>query len=233
VGPAGAGSLTRPVCPALQERPVPTGTVGAGTLFSNAIDDEDRAQIYTVLMRHLHNDTAGDLAEGPEWGNYARIVAPGDLTEDGAPDVVALDQYGRLYLHVGVKGFREPKLAPRAQVGTGWGIYDRLVSGGDHTGDGRPDLLARDYRDGKLYVYRGTGSAKAPFAPRALIGAGWNAYLHLASPGDLTGDGRADLVAVDSPGNVYRYTATGRTGGALLAPRSKIGTGWKSLDKVS
>lgn len=44
-----------------------------------------------------------------------------------------------------------------AWSGTGWQIYNKVITPGDVTGDGRPDLLARTY-GGELYLYEGTGS---------------------------------------------------------------------------
>ncbi|MCZ0975225.1 VCBS repeat-containing protein [Streptomyces albulus] len=57
------------------------------------------------------------------------------------------------------------------------------------------------------------------------LGGGWNAYVRLAAPGDIDGDGRADLLAVDSRGDLYRYLADG-TG--RFTPRVKIGNGWNT-----
>ncbi|KAF2774605.1 hypothetical protein [Streptomyces sp. OM5714] len=37
------------------------------------------------------------------------------------------------------------------------------------------DLVARDSA-GVLWLYRGTGSASAPYAARTKIGGGWNTY---------------------------------------------------------
>jgi hypothetical protein len=43
------------------------------------------------------------------------------------------------------------------------------------TGDGHADLVARDSH-GVLWLYKGTGKASAPYAPRVEIGSGWNTY---------------------------------------------------------
>ncbi|GGR36162.1 FG-GAP-like repeat-containing protein [Streptomyces roseolus] len=58
---------------------------------------------------------------------------------------------------------------------------------------GREDLYARD-RSGVLWLYPGNG--RGAFHPRKLIGTGgWNAHKELLGLGDVTGDGRPDVVA--------------------------------------
>ena len=52
--------------------------------------------------------------------------------------------------------------------------------------------MARDSA-GTLWLYRGTGNAQAPFAPRTRIGGGWQIYNQLVGAGDMTGDGHPDL----------------------------------------
>ncbi|WP_030193850.1 VCBS repeat-containing protein [Streptomyces sp. NRRL S-87] len=152
----------------------------------------------------------------------ALVAGPGDLTGDGRGDLLSRDSAGRLWLHPGT-GSREVFKAA-VKVGNGWDAYDALVGGGDVTGDGRADLVAR--KGGTLYLFPGTGSAAVPFARRSTIGTGWSTYDRLASPGDLNGDGRADLVARDGSGRLWRYTATGRSGSATFAPRGLVGGGW-------
>ncbi|WP_161789790.1 FG-GAP repeat domain-containing protein [Streptacidiphilus neutrinimicus] len=79
----------------------------------------------------------------------------------------------------------------------------------DFTGDGKADLLARDH-SGALWLYPGTGRAAAPYGTRIRVGGGWNAYTNLVAAGDLTGDGRDDLVARDTAGRLWLYRGTGQ-----------------------
>ncbi|MFF4321401.1 FG-GAP-like repeat-containing protein [Streptomyces sp. NPDC001568] len=46
------------------------------------------------------------------------------------------------------------------------------------------------------------------------MGAGWDTFTHLIGPGDLTGDGKPDLLAVEDEGDgaLWLYPGTG-TGG--------------------
>ncbi len=51
------------------------------------------------------------------------------------------------------------------KIGAGWGAYSQMIGIGDANTDGKADLLVTS-PDGASYVYHGTGSWKAPFAPR-------------------------------------------------------------------
>ena len=163
---------------------------------------------------------------GYGWGGYT-MLGMGDLTGDGKSDLLARDSSGNLYVYPGTGSTTSP-FGPRAKAGYGWGGYT-MVNSGDLTGDGKPDLLARD-SSGNLYVYPGTGSTTSPFGPRTKVGYGWGGYT-MVGPGDLTGDGKPDLVARDSSGNLYLYPGTGNSS-APYGSRSRIDTGWGTYDAI-
>lgn len=158
--------------------------------------------------------------KGLGWGSYNTLVAPGDLSNDGTGDLLGRDGSGNLYLFQGngVGGTQN-----KIKIGGGWGVYNKLTGAGDLTGDGRADLLARD-GSGNLYLYAGTGVPSAPFKSRVRVGYGYEGYKQLVVTGDLTGDGRAELLATDSAGVLWRYDSysTGK-----LKSRVKIGTNYQ------
>ncbi|MER5204981.1 VCBS repeat-containing protein [Streptomyces sp. NPDC002825] len=184
---------------------------------------------------------------GPELkasGSFTVTRKPGahDYDADGSPDVLMRDTSGRLWIH---DTFPYPELDPLTQkpyldqldqnpgllVGSGWGIYDRIEAAGNIAGSAVSDVVARD-RSGVLWLYQGTGLAKTPLAARVRIGAGWNTYTQLTGGSDLTGDGRADLVATDKAGDLWLYKSTG----SLTAPyaaRKKIGYGWGVYNQLT
>jgi len=50
------------------------------------------------------------------------------------------------------------------------------------------------------------------------------------SPGDFSGDGRSDLVAVRSTGDLYLYRGNGA--GGFAGAGTRIGGGWSAFAKV-
>ena len=191
--------------------------------LSNALGDDGFAVLLLRFDGTLYNLNTGDTSGG--WSSYNALVGPGDLSGDGKGDLVGRDTSGKLYLFRGNGG---GGLAGRQLIGAGWGAYNAIVGAGDLSGDGRADIVAR-VGDGTLYLYKGTGNASAPFSARIKIGTGWGQYTKLASAGDMDGDGRADLVAVNSAGTLYRYSATG-TG--QFKARVALGGGWGTYSKL-
>ncbi|MFE6223690.1 FG-GAP repeat domain-containing protein [Streptomyces sp. NPDC057854] len=159
---------------------------------------------------------------GGGWGIYNQLTGVGDVSGDGRPDMIARDTSGVLWLYKGTTSTTAP-FATRVRIGGGWGIYNQFTGAGDLNGDGRADLIARD-TSGVLWLYPATGKADVPYGTRVRVGSGWQGYSLVSSPGDLTDDGRADLVARDGSGNVYLYKGTG-SGTAPYAARVKISLG--------
>ncbi|WP_159450228.1 FG-GAP repeat domain-containing protein [Actinacidiphila paucisporea] len=194
--------------------------------FANALTSSGLPTFLDHYGNGLYNVDQEYALISNGWSSYNLIAGPGDLSGDGKGDLLGRDTSGNLYLFRGYgDGLR---LAGRQLVGAGWGAYNAVVGSGDFSGDGRADIVART-GDGTLYLYKGTGNASAPFAPRVKIGTGWGQYTQLVSPGDMDGDGRADLLAVTSAGTAYRYSSTG-TG--QFKARATVGTGWNAYKKL-
>ncbi|MER5204977.1 VCBS repeat-containing protein [Streptomyces sp. NPDC002825] len=164
---------------------------------------------------------------GSGW-NYPQMESVGDVAGTTAPDVIGVDSGGVLWLHPGTGEDNNP-LGTRVKIGGGWQIYNKLAGGSDLTGDGRADLVATD-KAGDLYLYKGTGSTTAPFAPRKKIGYGWGIYNHLTATGNLAGGAAGDLVARDKDGVLWLYLGKGD---GTFASRVKIGAGWNQYSQIA
>ncbi|MCX4781720.1 FG-GAP-like repeat-containing protein [Streptomyces sp. NBC_01264] len=213
---------------------------GAGT-FADACKVGTGWQIMRHVVRPpqtdvlLGVDAAGDLWRYPAdaagsysgstrtrvgggWQGYDAVLAPGDITGDGFSDLLGRDAAGALWLHAGRAD--GTTYAARVRTGTGWQTYSALVAPGDFSGDGLPDLLARD-RSGVLWLFRGDG--RGGFGPRTRAGSGWNIYNALTAPGDVDGDGRSDLLARDGSGVLWSYRGDGA---GSYRPRVRVGAGY-------
>ncbi|WP_190413402.1 VCBS repeat-containing protein [Streptomyces venezuelae] len=156
---------------------------------------------------------------GAGWNGYDQIEAVGNVAGAPAPDMVARDTTGVLWLYLG-KG--DGTFAPRTRIGGGWNGYNKITGGSDLDGDGWSDLLATDAA-GVLWAYRGTGNWTAPFGGRAKVGGGWNSMNQITAVGDVTGTPRGDLLARDTTGVLWLYPgATANSFGT----RVRVGAGW-------
>ncbi|NML51124.1 VCBS repeat-containing protein [Streptomyces sp. R302] len=174
----------------------------------------------------LHYAGGGPVRDlGGGWNIYNKVFSAGNTGGAAPDDILARDSAGVLWHYL---GYGNAALTRRVRVGGGWNTYNQIAGKGDVTGDGRADIVARD-RSGVLWLYKGTGSRTAPFSGRIRVGGGWNTYNYIFSPGDLTGDGRADLVGRDGSGALWLYKGRGSSSAPYTA-RVKIGTsGWNGF----
>ena len=152
-----------------------------------------------------------------QWGGRVLTAAidgsSGSVTVSGATIRSAFGLRSEWFVPTNVP----PVSVPPAATG-----FFGAFSPGDFTGDGRADILAVT-RNGDLYLYHGNGLGGFT-GGSTKIGAGWNIFARVFSPGDFTGDGKADILAETSTGDLYLYHGNGR--GGFTGGSTKIGAGW-------
>ncbi|MFF8451717.1 FG-GAP-like repeat-containing protein [Streptomyces leeuwenhoekii] len=162
----------------------------------------------------------------PRWSSETspKALGFGDMNGDRKADVIARDKAGRLWFTPGDGTGR--------LIGSGgWNAMNALARHGDFSGDGREDVIAREASTGKLWLYPGTGTGSV--GARKLIGTGgWNAMSRITAVGDLSGDGRSDLTAVEkATGKLWLYPGTSA---GTLGARKLLGTGgWNAMNALA
>ncbi|MFJ2090731.1 FG-GAP repeat domain-containing protein [Streptomyces sp. NPDC087901] len=150
---------------------------------------------------------------------YKTLTSPGDLTGDGRADLLGWKtSTGDIYLFASTGN---GTLSAGKKIRTHW-TYTKVMGVGDLNGDGYGDLLAKDSSN-ELWRYNGTAGGQ--FKERVLVFKDWgSSYNTIVGPGDLTGDGRADLIERDSAGRLYRNNGDGK---GSFGSRTQISTGWQ------
>lgn len=156
---------------------------------------------------------------GHGWNHVNRIITPGDVTGGGNADIIARDALGRLWLY---PGNGAGGLSARRQIGSGWRDYF-FTSAANLNGVGRPDIFAVGSSATSrrlLWLYPLSGNAV--FGPRTQVAHGLGEATVLG-PGDVSGDGRADMMTVDTSNRTLLYRGNGM---GRVAAGTQVSIAW-------
>ncbi|MEW2164314.1 VCBS repeat-containing protein [Streptomyces sp. NPDC007084] len=174
--------------------------------------------------RRVYAGNATKLSAGQRassWPTGTLVLPYGDLDGDRCNDVFVRYPKGEARVYPTICGGLPDQMSFHVKVSSDWSAYDAVVPSGDVTGDGRADLLTRSASTGKLYVYANNGAGG--FKARSLVGSGFGRYKRLIAAGDLDGDGKNDLLALDASNELWRFRGTGA---GTFAPRSLVFKDW-------
>ena len=117
----------------------------------------------------------------------------------------------------------------RMTAADGWKGMDLITAAGDLTGDGTPDVIARQGATGVTAVYPGARDAKVGTGIRAT--RRFSNIDQMASGVDVTGDGNIDVVArVATTKKLYVYPGNGRGG---FRTRRLLSAAWGAYNLTS
>ncbi|MFE4469969.1 GH25 family lysozyme [Leifsonia sp. NPDC056824] len=173
----------------------------------------------------------------PGLGASDLLIAAGDTNGDGRPDLLSRTTSGALEYYSGGM-FAQPAFGAAQTVGSGWGMFNRVVGAGDLSGDGIPDIVSTD-TSGNLWLYQGNGNSggvNRSYKSGVRVGWGWSDFTTIVGGADMNGDGRADLIAVRSDGTLWLFPGTGTVNASSPSTFSggiRIGSGgWTAFTKI-
>lgn len=157
-------------------------------------------------------------AEG-SWRDRRDVVVSPDLTGDGTPDYVVVDDQGRGRVRPGLWGGKFGNSVYRFP----WYKGSLLTAVGDINRDGRNDLVGRV--NGRLVTFLGNGQGRLN---RVSLGGGFGRYVQLVGPGDITGDGIPDLLARTK----FRLYVFPGKGDGTFGRRTMVKGPWKNYNRL-
>ena len=157
---------------------------------------------------------------GGGWSNRESLFSPGDFNGDSTSDVIWRDPAnGTLWMSRSL-GIDPIYVTPVQVSSANWSNRD-IFSPGDFDGDGKADVLYRQYSDNKLYLMRGNGTGGFVTGNPIELQSGWGGRTPVPSRGDWDGDGLSDILFRDN-GSGYVYYIKGNGSGGLTGSPIRI-----------
>ncbi|GAA4635268.1 hypothetical protein GCM10023196_080080 [Actinoallomurus vinaceus] len=211
----------------------PVDVNGDGKADIVALDGKGQLWLYPSTGQTVTDHVlAGAVRIGTGWGGFTRMYVS-DVTGDGKADVVTLDSKGQLWLYPSTgQTVTDHVLGGPVRIGTGWGGFGQMYVS-DITGDAKADIVTLD-DESQLWLYPSTGQAVTDhvLSGSVRIGTGWGGFNRLIT-GDVTGDGKADVVTLDTKGQLWLYPSTGQAvTDHVLSGSVRIGTGWGGFGQM-
>lgn len=215
-GRKGGRALSRIAVAAIAAALVGT-TAGAASA-----DSAPSADVVKVAQKFAQAQAKVNVKAKESGSASQRAFAAGNETPAAETfPLIAAEGSGQAYMYPpnGSGGFGD-----RADMGTGWQLWSQ-ASQVDNNKDGVSDALYLLGTNSHLYY---TPIEENPAVKD--LGAGWDAYNLVFSPGNLAGAPADDLIARDKSGVLWLYTAKGD---GSFTPPVKLGGGWGVMTKIA
>jgi VCBS repeat protein len=189
-----------------------------------------------VLTSYVNTSTPGhpefgiQKTIGSAWNGITKIAVL-DIDNDGKLDLVGTSTTGVLTAYFNTSTAQSIVFGNQLNFGSGWTSVTKLVVIDiDH--DGRQDLVAVN-SSGQLVAYLSNGTPGHPgFSAQPVIGSGWNATNRIMVM-DIDNDGKQDLVATNTSGQLVAYLSNGTPGHPGFSAQPVIGSGWNSVSRIA
>jgi hypothetical protein len=163
----------------------------------------------------------------PDYVDFARWDQAVTLTDAIIPDT-AWPGHRRMKQYLG--GHQETYGGATVTIDSNYVDFAPLPAPrmADFTGNGWPDVVARTASTGDVVLYPGNGATVSEAGAKK-IGSAWKSMNAVVRIGDLNRDGKEDLVARQTNGDLWFYPGTG--GG--LGARKRIATKWSGYREIT
>ncbi|MGI5186352.1 FG-GAP-like repeat-containing protein [Dactylosporangium sp. CA-152071] len=175
-------------------------------------------------FRSCKDDYNNRIDVSPGWTGYGRTLPVLDYDGDGKVDALAVAGSDMWFW----RNTSRPGAATVAAqfVSSGWSSVDSFMAG-DFDADGKVDLVGR--AGGSLYIWRGTSTPGTFSTAAPVVWSGWSGYSTFLPMADYDNDGKVDILAVNSSGQMWFHKNTS-TPGSFSVSSSLLSAGWGSVN---
>ena len=162
-----------------------------------------------------------------QWvADTTREVPAEDFDNDRRPDVPGFGN-GNLYANLNRSTVGQPAMSGPGKISTTWASVTEQKSG-DFDADGKPDIIGRVGKELRVWLSTSTPGAVSHAAAGVSVGAGWDKISKWATT-DFDGDGRVDIVAFGTDGQLSVTLGTGTVGKPSVGDRINVSPKWSTV----